>query len=398
MLPRVKINYENGALGQVVAMADGCIGMLALGAKEVASTFVLGTAYMLKKFSDLTELGVTSENNPLLFRQVKDFYSSATTGTELWLLGLADSVTFTTAFDKDAVSAGAKELILRSNGKLRGIVAFKAPASDYSPKLTAGIDQDVFSALAKAQVLADWATEDKYAPIFIMIEGYAFSGDVSKLIDLHTMKHNRCAVLIGDTVKGSKNAAIGLVAGRIASCPVQRKISRVRDGALPAIEVFAGEKGIDVADIESINDKGYITFRTFTGRSGYFVADDPLATAISDDYSSLTNRRVIDKAYRIAYDVLIERLNEEIPISTDGNLTPAWCASLKGQVEQAIISQMTANGNLGNDTADFDDGGVKCSIDFRQKVLATSKIEVVLKIKPAGYAKYIDVKLGFKTV
>ena len=59
---------------------------------------------------------------------------------------------------------------------------------------------------------------------------------------------------------------------------------------------------------------------------------------------------------------------------------------------------MTANGNLGNDTADFDDGGVKCSIDFRQKVLATSKIEVVLKIKPAGYAKYIDVKLGFKTV
>lgn len=35
MLPGIRIIYANGALGQVAAMADGCLGIVALGAKEV---------------------------------------------------------------------------------------------------------------------------------------------------------------------------------------------------------------------------------------------------------------------------------------------------------------------------------------------------------------------------
>ena len=50
MLPRVRINYANGTLGQVAAMADGCLGMMALGAKEVTGDdkFKLGKAYTPK--------------------------------------------------------------------------------------------------------------------------------------------------------------------------------------------------------------------------------------------------------------------------------------------------------------------------------------------------------------
>ena len=55
MLPRVRINYANGTLGQVAAMADGCLGMMALGAKEVTGDdkFKLGKAYTLRKLADL---------------------------------------------------------------------------------------------------------------------------------------------------------------------------------------------------------------------------------------------------------------------------------------------------------------------------------------------------------
>ena len=161
--------------------------------------------------------------------------------------------------------------------------------------------------------------------------------------------------------------------------------------------MFVGGETVEAADVESINDKRYITFRTFVGKSGYFIADDPLATAATDDYNSLSNRRVIDKAYRIAYNTLIESLNDEVPIATDGTLSPAWCASVQGDVEQAIISSMTANGNLGNDPAEPDDTGVECSIDYKQDILATSRIAAGLRVKPNGYAKYIDVDLGFKT-
>ena len=398
MLPRVKIVYSNGALGQVAEMADGCLGFIALEAKEVTGDdkFKLGVAYKVKNLAALETLGVSSENNPNLYRNVKDFYAESGNGVELWIMGFAETATFAATFDRDSAT-GAKALLLAAKGKIRGLIAFKTPATGYSPTVTAGVDSDVMAALIKAQGLGDWVTEERYAPIFTLLEGYAYDGDDTKLTDLRTMTYNRCGIIIGDTTKGSKNAAMGIVAGRIATSAVQRKISRVKTGALTPLEMYVGNKLVEEADVESINDKGYITFRTFVGKAGYFIADDHLATAATDDYNSLSNRRVIDKAYRIAYNTLIDTLNDEVPIATDGNLSPAWCTSVKGGVEQAIITSMTANGNLGNDPSDPDDTGVECSINYEQKILATSLLAAGLRVKPNGYTKYIDVDLGFKT-
>lgn len=396
MLPRVKIAFANGALGQVEAMADGCLGFLALGAHEVEGdeNFKLGKAYTVKKLSALEALGVTADNNPNLHRNVKDFFAEAGDGTELWIMGFVDTATFASVLDKDN-AAGASSLLRASNGKLRGLVAFKTPAEGYAMKIENGFDADVTAALVKAQGLGEWATDNLRAPVFTLVEGYGFSGDAMQLAALTTMEHNRVGVVIGDTVPSSLNACMGIVGGRIAITPVQRKISRVKDGALTPLAIYIGDQLAELADVETIHEKGYITFTTFVGRTGYFIADDNLATRVEDDYRSLTNRRVIDKAYRVAYNTLLDSLNDEVPIASDGNLSPAWCTSLESSVAQAIISNMTANGNLGNDPGDPNDTGVKCTIDYKQQILSTSQLVVGLRVKPNGYAKYIDVELGF---
>lgn len=397
MLPRVKIAFTNGALGQVETMADGCLGFLALGASEVAGVdkFKLGKAYTVKKLAALEALGVTAENNPNLYRNVKDFYAEAGDGAELWIMGFADTATFASVLDKDN-AAGAKSLLQASNGKLRGLLAFKTPAGGYEMRAEAGLDADVTAALDKAQGLGEWATDTLRAPIFTLVEGYGFTGDAMQLATLTTMEHNRVGIVIGDTAPGSHNACMGIIGGRISRTPVQRKISRVKDGALTPLAIYIGDQLVELADVETIHEKGYITFTTFVGRTGYFIADDNLATRIEDDYRSLTNRRVIDKVYRVAYNTLLDSLNDEVPIASDGNLSPAWCTSLESSVEQAIISNMTANGNLGNDPGDPNDTGVECIIDYAQKILSTSQLIVGLRVKPNGYAKYIDVELGFK--
>ncbi len=409
MLPNVQIKFANGALGQVEAMADGCLGFLALGATEVTAkiedeageeqvvtTFALGAAYTLKKLADLEALGVTADNNANLYRNVKDYYAESGDGVELWLMGFPDTETFTTALDKDN-AAGAKTLLQASNGKIRGLVAFKTPATGYTLTITKGLDEDVTAALVKAQALGVWATDTLRSPIFTLVEGYGYKGNPAELTELFKMKHNRVGIVIGDTSADSKNACMGVVAGRLAVSPVQRKISRVKDGALAPLAIYVGKQLAELVDVETIHEKGYITFRTIVGRSGYFIADDNLATAIEDDYRSITNRRVVDKAYRIAYNNLIEELNSEVPIASDGNLSPSWCANLEANAEQAIVSNMTANGNLGNDPGDSNDTGVTCTIPYEQKILSTSKLAVNLRVKPNGYAKYIDVELGFKT-
>lgn len=398
MLPRVKITFANGALGQVEAMADGCLGFLALGAQEVEGdgSFKLGKAYTVKKLAGLEELGVTPGNNPNFHRNVKDFFAEAGDGAELWLMGFADTESFASVLDKDN-AAGAAALLRASNGKLRGLLAFKTPAADYAMTAENGFDADVTAALTKAQGLGEWAAEVLQAPVFTLVEGYGFTGDAMQLAPLTAMEHNRVGVVIGDTAPGSPNACMGIVGGRIAVTPVQRKISRVKDGALTPLTVYVGERPAELADVETIHEKGYITFTTFVGRTGYFIADDSLATRVEDDYRSLTNRRVVDKAYRVAYNTLLDTLNDEVPVASDGTLSPAWCTAVKSRVEQAVVSNMTANGNLGNDPGDTNDTGVECTIDYRQQILSASRLAVALRVKPNGYAKYIDVELGFKT-
>jgi len=390
-LPYVKIEYGNGALGQAIASADGLLCLVVVGAGAVASSFDLAKHYALRKYGDLENLGVTAENNPEIEKLVKDFYTEAQEGTKVYLIGYPDTLTMSAILDKN--NPYARNVIESTNGEIRGlIITGKAKAN---PTITAGLDSDLESAKLNAQALGDWAAEVRFAPIFTLIDGLSFSGDPEALTDMTKQAYNRVGVVIGDNSQGSANQALGLIAGRIAASPVQRNVGRVQDGALNVLTMCAGDKIVELADVETIVGKGYITFRTFTGMSGYYIADDPLATKLTDDYNQITRRRVIDKAYRIAYAVLIEKLLDEIPVNNDGTMIETYARVFELAVENAIVTNMTANGELSTDPADTTDRGVTCRVSRSTNVLATNRVEAELRVRPHGYGKYISVLLGF---
>ena len=398
MLSRVKILFENGALGSVAPGADGVLGLI-VTATTVGTTFELTKPYVLRRLDDLAQLGITqdpSDSNAFVYKHVKEFYDEAGEGAELWIMGFPNTLLMSDLAEQTQDTA--KLLIQAANGRLKGIGIAVNPASGYSGVTTNELDADVMVAAANAQALAEWATNKLYAPIFVLLEARGFTGTVANLPNLQTHEYNRVCLLLGDTVENSGGAAIGLLLGRIARIPVQRHIGRVIDGALKTLKAYIGDAMVEQTDVETINDKGFITFRTFTGKAGYYFADDGMSTAIADDYHSLARRRTIDKAYRIAYETLVNFVNAEIPITDSGELVPAMAKSWESEVESSIIAQMTAEGNLGVDTTNADDNGVVCYINHAQKVVQNNKIEISLKVKPYGYAKYIDVKLGFITI
>jgi Protein of unknown function (DUF2586) len=134
-------------------------------------------------------------------------------------------------------------------------------------------------------------------PFRAIIGGTSYSGVASALNDeTDGTTNNRTAILIGDTVTGAA-ACIGLLLGVISSIPVQRKISRVRTGALTNTAAYVGTSTIETAGagtLSIIAGKGYITFITYPNVSGYFFSGDPMLTATTDDYSMLARGRVID--------------------------------------------------------------------------------------------------------
>ena len=392
-LPYVKINFANGAISSVLPQADKVAGMIV---SAVASgDFALGTAYCIHHLSEAVEMGLSKTANPFAYEQIRQFYAEAGEGAELWVYGVAKSVKPSAMLDK--TGNHAPDLIQSANGRIRYIAACWDD-SDATLTPSSGLDSDVITAVGKGQELAEWATNTLFAPLFVLVYGYGYShSTVATMPDLTQRTDNRVAVFVG-AVEDEDNIALGLLAGKVAACEVQTHIGRVKDGAVKATKAFIGAKDAAVGASETLNTKGYITFRTFVGKAGYFFSDDHMATAVTDDYHSVCNRRVIDKAYRVAYSALLEKVNDEIPVTDEGTMPTSIVHALQGSVETAVINNMTAYGNLGTDPEDSNDTGVECYIDPSQKVVTTSTLNVNLKVKPYGYAKYIECTLGFMTM
>ena len=406
MLPYVKIDFANGAIGASEPMDDGVTGLVCTAAAvtqtvngKTDNVFALDTPYLITKLDELVSKGITSDSldaNATLYKAVKEFYDEAPDGSKLWIMGVADTVTIADIVDK--TKDNAKKLLVAANGTIRTLAVKIKDKRDYTPTVTTGIDGTVRTAITNAQSLAEWATETLFAPVMVLLEGRHYTGNAETLVSnpINTGNSNRVGVVIGDTVADSKGAAVGLLAGRIASIPVQRSIARVRTGSITATMMYIGSVAAELGNPATINDCGFICPRTFVGKAGYYWSDDKLAAEASDDYSLIPRRRVADKAYRITYSTLINEVAEEISVTDDGKISAPVVKAIQTAVESAIVNNMTSRGNLGNDPSDPNDMGVECYINPDQNIVATSRLDVQTRIKPHGYSKYIEVSLGFK--
>lgn len=395
--PNVTIRFANGALGNVAASADGVVGMVVNGA-AVTGKMLLGTPYVLRDIDDLAALGVTgaaNDANKFLYQCVELFYAEAGKGAELWVMVVASATTPSAMLDPS--NDNAKKLLRVSKGRVRTVLALTSTTATVPEN--AALGSDVLTAIAKGQALGEWSIDTLYAPVLILIEGKGYTNAAATALPALTEgTDNRVGVVIGQVMVG--DTAVGslaaVIAGRIAKIPVQRHIGRVKDGALKIQSAtIDGTVDITDADIDSVNDKGYITLTTHVGRSGYFVCDDHLATLVSDDYHSLARRRVVDKACRIAYDTLLNYLKDEVACNDDGTIVAAVAKAWEADVVAAIANQMTSNGELSTDPTDSKDKGVKCEVDREQNVISTSKVKVGIAVKPYGYAKFIEANIGF---
>lgn len=374
MLPRVKINYLNGQLGTVPESEDGLFGLV--GATDGSWTLPeLYTPYTVVSVDDFVQqMGSITEGLVPLKERIEQFYSIAPSGTKLVIYVPDEEVSAIVNDPKSAYGDFLREM----GGKLRGLFV-DLPHDNEGRTLE--------ECAAKFQELGEWAATELYSPLFSVLP--SDSDEVS----FASKKYNRVAIIAGSPEEGYGNN-VGYLAGRLASIPVHRNIGRVKDGAIPSTEMWIGTDAVvpGLPQISSLHESRFITPRTYVGLSGYYFADDCMACDPTDDYAHLTARRTVDKAYRIAYQTLVQFMLDEIEVNEDGTMQNGVLKSWQQAVENAINRQMTAKGEL----SATDGEGCVCFIDPKQNVLATSRIELTLKVRPYGYARFIDVNLGFQ--
>lgn len=386
-LPNVIITLANGALGQVTATDDGVAGMILTGA-AVEGKLELNTVYMFSSTRDLKTHGITEENNPLVYKDVTAFYEQAGDGAELYVLVVSAATTLTQMCSA-ADESPLKKLVNYARGRIRLVGINRIPPAEYQPDTDGtGIDNDAVLAATSAQAVAQ-SYEAKINPFRILIPALLWDGTTNNLYKPREASFNRVGfVLAADKKAGDfYSPAIGRILGRVAKHPVNYSIARVKSGSIASDGFLSDGRAPEVAEgqHELLHTAGYISYRTFPGKNGYYLNDDCMAAPLTDDYSSLNLGRVIDKAILITYVTYIDEVNDSVEVDSKGKLPQGLCTYFEGRLENAVAIAM--NGEISS----FD-----AYINPDQNILSSSCMDVSCKIVPKGILREINVTLGFE--
>ena len=385
-IPSISVTLKTGGLGQIGETADGVAG-ITIGVAVGASGITAGDILVMTSIDDAVTNGISAI--PYAYQQVQEFYNEAGKGAKLYVQIVEDTETLADICDKASTNKYAKTLLDYAGGEIALYGCCRLPDGSYTPTVTNAIDIDSENAVTKLQVLAG-DKQAEFAPIVGIIEARSYNGVPADLTDFSAASNNYVGLAIAASSElntiDDESASVGLILGRAAGIPVQRKIARVKDGGLSVTGVFYGANSIDVTVYASIDAKGFITIGQFVGKTGYYFMDDILATVTTDDYNTIGRRRVVNKAIRIIYDTYVNELNDDIEINTDGTIKASVCKYYKGLIENAINLSMTANSEISS---------FEATVDPAQNVLSTGKVTIEAAIIPKGYSQVISVILGF---
>lgn len=400
-LPGVSIEIGSGGLGRVAATSDGVAGLILTGRatyeKDTNESGVkYDERYQISSLNDLNALGITMANNPLAAHEVQSFYAQAGEGSELHLMLVAEGTRLSEMVTSTAErQSPLAKLVESAGGRIRIVGINRLAQPEEEENNEQGIDEDAIIAAQAAQDCAEsFASRIMPVRIFLPAERWKQGGTWKP----SGASFNRVAMVLasdyecrrekedGSTENPQYPAAIGLVLGRAAKAEPQQDLGRVKFGSIAAQGYFTD--GTDFlekqGEAEALNDAGYIFFMNYPGKNGCYLNGCPMATSPSDDYATLNNGRIMDKAVRIAYDTYISEIMDNVQVGEDGKLPSGVCTSFESMIENAVASLM--DGQISS---------FKAYVDPEQNILSTSKLTVECRIVPLGVLKNIRVTLAF---
>ena len=390
-LATININVITDSIGTSVSVDDSVSGLIFSG--PAPAGLALSTPKAIYSLAEAVALGIDeaydTDNSVDTYQQLVDFYSWDTTGIELWIMILPQTTTLASACDKTN-TGGVIKLLQAANNRVKKWGIHRIPDGAYVPTYDKGLDDDVYSAVLKADELCkSFLAQGTGCQAFIGARG--FQGDVGNLHDFRTNSNELVEPFIGSLTEDG-NPAIGYLLGRYASLPVQRKPSRVKNGTLSADAVYLSDgETIETyqAAMDSLHDKGYAFFKTIPLKAGYFFSSDPTAVAEGNDLAWITRGAVIIKAVEIATKTYIEELDDEVDVDEAGYMAPVSLKNFQGNVKTDLETGLA--GNISEQP-----NAVKVVVNPVQNILATNKVIIEsIKVRPKGYASDIEFSLGF---
>lgn len=385
----VNIVRAAGQLGRVTPTEDAVVCIVFSGA-AVTGKIALSEPKQIFSHEALEDFGITEANNPVAYRDIIDFYAKAGVGAELNFMLVSDTTTLTDICDvtKDI----GKKLLDFTQGRAVIFAVNRKPAVGYTPVITQGMDGDVWAAVTK---LNEMAVQYQTANVPFVGILPALSFDTTKLADLplrSTLTSDNVAICAA-CEKNDGHVSMGIKLGWLARHQVSENDSRIASGKVVDTGFFPDGVNVETlkASWPALNNKAVIFFYRENGKSGYFFNDDNTMTTVASDYSSISWNRTMNKVHRIAHQVLVNKLRDDVELDpATGAIETGLLSDWESDVENAVIANMVNTGV----TKKKEISGVKCSIDPDSDIV-NDKMDVTLSIVRRGQVKTINVKIGY---
>jgi len=169
----------------------------------------------------------------------------------------------------------------------------------------------------------------------------------------------------------------GIYAGWVSACKIQKSPGEVALGAVPGI-VRLLPAGLNDAHILALDQARYVTFRQYIGEAGFYVTNGRMMAPETSDFRYVELRRAMDKACGQVRTAALRREH--------GEATEAGIEALEGDLTAPLDIMIGAG--------EITDGRVIIPKD--QDVIATSTLQIKVRIVPVPIMRWIEVEIGFE--
>lgn len=185
-------------------------------------------------------------------------------------------------------------------------------------------------------------------------------------------------------------SALGAFLGILSRAKVHQSIAWVDQFPLGLSLAGFGDgtllRDLDEAVIDTLDKAHYLFAVTYPDISGTYASDSHTMDDALSDYAFLERVRTMDKAERGIRRYLVGKLSGSIYMDeTTGKIQSHSIAYLETEANRAL-EDMAKAGEL---------SGYRVYIDPEQDVLASSKIEIIIRSVPVGVARKFVLKIGY---
>jgi hypothetical protein len=417
------VNIRRGTIGaSVIDDKDAVCGLLSGGTAIAADPdkgitgVELNKTYRLTCMADLAALGIDEgyDQKFSVYRHVSEFYRVAGEGRTLYLRLYSGTM-------DECFATHARQMIADADGEIR-ILAVSGAENTDGITYTDGLPQPVYDSIALAQEFYDW-TFDTFRPCQVILEGYHFNAQsasaAANLRNLQitpgvTLEAFKVSVCIGQdfaAVDGLSDgdcrkfrADIGTMLGSLAFRQVNGNIGEVSGGCLTnaakGVWLVAGlsnHQGIADwdAQLEQLDDKGYLFAIHYAGLSGFYWNNDYTCTPVIKDKEGYFNEytisygRVLDKAVRDLRTALLPYVKSTQQVDPDTGKLPKSTVAYFEAVGDSVFESMQARGLItkGRTTVNADSN----------LLISPRELEVSFVIVPTGCIDEIKGTINLKT-